>query len=334
MTSPRTALALCAVASLGAATPPDAPEHPLARHEFSAEHMGTTFRIVMYAADESFAARAVDAAFARVARLDSLFSDYRADSEIAALAETAGSGDAVTTSPELADVLAEADAWSRATDGAFDVTVGPLSRLWRWSANRVTLPDEERLAAARAAVGFASLVVDGRTVRLVKHGMSLDLGGIAKGYAADQALLVLQAHGIDVALVDAGGDLALGSPPPGEGGWIVALPGGRAVRLANGAIATSGDAQRFVVVDGVRYSHIVDPRTGLGVVNAPVVTVVAPDATTADVLASALTVLDTEAARSLVEGLDDVWVGVSKPESWTGGTLPVGAHLEEWRNGS
>jgi thiamine biosynthesis lipoprotein len=138
--------------------------------------------------------------------------------------------------------------------------------------------------------------------------MSLDLGGIAKGFAAAVALDTLRGRGVDAALVDAGGDLALGRAPPGSEGWRVEFSGGEVHALSDVAVATSGDRYRFMEVDGVRYSHIVDPRTGLGMRDAPTVAVVAPGAVTADVLASALSLLSPEAGRALVDRLGSVAV--------------------------
>jgi thiamine biosynthesis lipoprotein len=286
--------------------------------------MGSTFRIVAYAPDCRTASRAATASFEHVARLDSLFSDYRSDSEIALL-ERSGRGNAfIPVSDELWSILADAQRWAQRTDGAFDVTVGPVTRLWRWSARRAELPEPQRLAAARAAVGFQYLVLDPgkREVCLEKPGMSLDLGGIAKGYAADAAVRVLMEHGIDAVLVDAGGDVAVGAPPPEETGWLVELPSGESIRLARAAVATSGDTYRFVNVDGVRYSHIIDPRTGLGVVGRRTVTVVAPNATTADALASAVAVMDRAAAEALVRSVDGAWTSVAGDSSWTSGLDP------------
>lgn len=286
--------------------------------------MGTVFRVVVHAPDRARAEAAADAAFAVVARLDSLFSDYRPDSEVARVARTAGEGGAVPASAELLAVLERAATWSARTGGAFDVTAGPLTRLWRWSSRRGELPDPGRLARARAAVGHRHLVVDAAagTVRLERPGMALDLGGIGKGFAADAALRELARRGLASALVDAGGDVAVGDPPPGRAGWRIAVPGGGALVLSGAGVATSGDRHRHIEVDGVRYSHVVDPRTGLGVPDAPTVTVVAPDATTADVLASALGVLGPEEGRRLVRRSEGVEARVAGSGGWTSGGFP------------
>ena len=290
-------------ATLAAASGSGLPADSLRRFEFAEPHLGTTFRVAFFAPDSASAAAGAVAAFDVIRDLDRRFSDYDPESEVSRLAEVAGRDGGRAVSGELADILAIARGWSERTDGAFDVTVGPLTRLWRWSARRGELPDSDRLARARAAVGWRRLEVDPatRVVRLTRRGMAIDLGGIAKGYAADAALAELARLGLRSALVEAGGDMALGDPPPGRRGWRVAVEAvGRTVVLANAGVATSGDRFRYFEAGGVRYSHIVDPRTGLGVTRPRTVTGIARDATTADAVASALTVLDDAAGRTLV----------------------------------
>lgn len=307
--------ALMAACPLGTACGPD-----LGRFEYREPHMGTEVRLVLLAPDRAAADSAAAAAFRTVGRLDSLFSDYRPDSGVAVLAQAAGDGVPVPVALELWEVLSQGREWADRTGGAFDVTVGPLTRLWRSAMRRGVLPDPARLEEARAASGYTALVLAGeeKSVLLERPGMSLDLGGIAKGYVAQTVLEELQARGISAVLVDAGGDLALGDAPPREAGWRVEFPGGEVHRMANLAVATSGDRYQYLESGGVRYSHILDPRTGVGVTASPTVVVVASDATTADVLASALTVLAPEAGRSLVAALDGVAVRVRFPAGETG----------------
>ena len=295
----------------------------LARFEYTEAHMGTSFRIVLYAPDASSGDAGAHAAFAAVGHLDALFSDYRPDSEIGRLAAGNDPGVARPVSQELWDLLVSAKSWSERTSGAFDVTIGPLTRLWRWSSRRGVLPETERLSDARAAVGHDYLVLEDeqRAVRLEHVGMALDLGGIAKGWAADAALRVLRARGLRAALVDAGGDVALGDPPPDTEGWRIRLDADVLV-LSNVAVATSGDHYRYAEVDGARFSHVIDPRTGLGVPDAPTVTVVAPDATTADVLASALTVMDTTSGATLLSRVRGAAARVSGSRNWQTETFP------------
>lgn len=304
------ALAL-AVAPSGAGPPPR--RDARARHEFAQPHMGTTFRIVLYASDAGRARRAAEAALARVAELDAILSDYRTDSELMALCRRAGGGPAAV-GPDLFRVLSSAQDWAVRSDGAFDPTIGPVVRLWRRARRIGERPPADDLARARGLVGHAKLALDAgtRTARLAQPGMLLDLGGIAKGDAADEAQGVLRRYGIASALVAAGGDVVVSAPPPGRGGWsvVVALPAALAdpamkpLELRDAAVSTSGDAEQFVTIDGVRYSHIVDPRTGVALTGRSAVAVIAPRGATADALATAVSVLGPEEGVALIEATE------------------------------
>jgi thiamine biosynthesis lipoprotein len=285
------------------------------RFEFSEPHMGTQFKIILYADDEQQARAASKAAFSRIAELNLIMSDYDPASELMRLCARSG-GEPVPVSKELFFVLTKAEEASRLSDGAFDVTVGPATRLWRQSRRTQRLPDPEKLAAARAVIGWQNVKLDAkeRTVQLLKKGMQLDLGGIAKGYAADEAQVVLKKHGITRALVAAGGDIVVSDPPPDRKGWDIVIQPldeeetkqPRHLSLANAAVSTSGDANQFVVIDGKRYSHILDPRTGLGLIGRMSVTVVAPNGVTSDSLTKVVCVLGPEKGLPLVEKVDGV----------------------------
>ncbi|HZY84924.1 MAG TPA: FAD:protein FMN transferase [Gemmataceae bacterium] len=272
----------------------------LKRFQYAEPHMGTRFEIILYAADEATARQASGAAFARIASLDASMSDYRPASELMRLCAKAG-GPPVRVSDELFVVLKRAEEVSRRSGGAFDVTVGPVVRLWRRARRTQKLPDRDQLARALALVGYKNVRLDARaqTVQLLKPGMQLDLGGIAKGYAADEALKALKKHGVTRALVAAGGDVAVSGPPPGAEGWSIAVAQLAGVEKAapgklilhDAAVSTSGDASQGVEIDGKRYSHIVDPRTGIGLIGRMGVTVVAPDGITADSLTKVVAVL-------------------------------------------
>ncbi len=280
------------------------------RFEFSRPEMGVPVRVVLYAPDNAAATTAAEAAFARIAELNSILSDYDPESELRRLGNATSEGKSVPVSKDLWRVLVRSQDVSTRSDGAFDVTVGPVVRLWRRARRRGQLPAPDRLAAARKLVGYQLLQLDqeNRSVKLGKPDMWLDLGGIAKGYAVDEALAVLRKHGISRALVDAGGDMVLGAPPPGKQGWRIGIaplepdgPPSQILSLANVAVATSGDTWQFVVIDGRRYSHIVDPKTGVGLTDHSSVTVVAPDGITADSLASAVSVLGPNNGLKLIE---------------------------------
>jgi thiamine biosynthesis lipoprotein len=284
-------------------------EPALRRFEFSQAHMGTLFRIIVYAPDAATASRASNAAFQRIATLDNTMTDYSPSSELMSLCRKAG-GPPVRVSEDLYRVLAQAQELAARTNGAFDVTVGPVMRLWRRARRQREMPDAEDLARARKLVGYQKLRLDPRaqTAQLLEKGMRLDLGGIAKGYAADEALAVLKQHGITRALVVAGGEMAASAPPPGRDGWRIGIaplespekPPMRFLMLREAAVSTSGDAEQYVELNGTRYSHIVDPRTGMGVVGRSSVTVVAPKATASDSLATAVSVLGPEQGLELI----------------------------------
>lgn len=268
--------------------------------------MGVDWTITVHAGDRTSATRAIDAGFAEARRLEGILSDYDAASELSRLSAAAPTAEPVPVGDDLWRVLVRADDIGRLTDGAFDVTVGPLTRLWRQSRRSGHLPRPDKLAAARAAVGAGALVLAAapRAASLTRPGMRLDLGGIGMGYAADRVLQVLGDHGIASAMVDASGDVAVSGAPPHTAGWtirVAAMPGDDAhVVLVNAAITTSGDANQFTVIDGRRYSHIVDPRTGIGVAGPAAVSVIAGDATTADALATAASVAGPDAGPAMV----------------------------------
>ncbi len=280
------------------------------RFDFARPRMGTVVRTSVYSDDEALANDAVSAAYARATELNAILSDYEPTSELNQLCRDSGPGKPVRVSGPLFDVLTQSETVSRASGGAFDVTVRPLVALWRKARRTKTLPPEDQLAEALTRVDARSVVLDPekRTVELRKSNTRIDLGGIAKGYVADAMLDVLRSRGLTRAMVDAGGDLALGDAPPGQRGWRVALDGlddeankpTLLLELREKAVATSGDLYKFLEIDGVRYSHIVDPKTGLGLTERIAVTVVAEDAATADAYASAVSVLGPERGLVLV----------------------------------
>ena len=274
----------------------------LARYEFQHPQMGTLFRIVLYARDSLQAHAAARAAFARIDSLDAMLSDYREDSELSRLSARAGGEAWAPVSDELWFLLTTSKQIAILSDGAFDPTIGPLSKLWRKAIRQGEFPETAALQAAKEKVGYQHLELHEtqQMARLAMPGMRLDLGGIAKGYAVDEAMAVLRQHGLPIALVDGGGDLLAGEPPPGKEAWEIDIGKGIILPIVERAVATSGDTYRYLEWQGLRYSHIIDPRTGLGVTNGLKVTVLAPGCAMADVLASALSV--NPAFRGLIEG--------------------------------
>lgn len=284
----------------------------LQKFAFEKAEMGVPFQITIFAEKESEASAAADAAFTRIEALNAIFSDYEDDSELAKLSQSSGGGKAVKVSEELWTVLSRAQQLATQTDGAFDVTCGPLTSVWRRARRKKELPSPELIAEMRARVGFQKMRLEEkqRTVDLLAPQMRLDLGSIAKGYACDEAVRVLKQKGFPVSLVAAGGDTVAGDAPPGRKGWRVEVgsldveseaskPMPPVVEIANAAISTSGDRFQRLEIGGKRYSHILDPRTGQPLTDHNLVTVIAHDGLTAGI-STACSVIGPEQGLKLV----------------------------------
>ncbi len=318
------------------------PASQLRRFEFQRTLMGVPFAVAFYAPDEASANKAIAAVWTRIEHLNSLMSDYDSTSELMRLCRDSGPGKPIVVSSELFRVLSKSVEVSELSDGAFDVSVGPLIKLWRRARRQKELPDPKLLQEARELVGWKYIKLtthqasreasapgqrpnsekcpgvdalrlasdcSSGSVELLKPGMKLDLGGIAVGDAADEAIRILKQHGISRAMIDGSGDIVVSDPPPGATGWRIGIASLREpdaaptqfATLANCSISTSGDAYQFVDVDGKRYSHIVDPKTGLGLTDRCSVTIIAPDGITADALATAVSVLGPQRGLKLIE---------------------------------
>ena len=280
------------------------------RWTFTEVHMGAPWKIVLYSADEKAANEAAKAAFARIEELNKILSDYDSESELCKLSATAPSPEPIHVSNDLWRVLELSRQLSEKSDGAFDITIGPLTKLWRRARREREFPKIELVEAARQATDFRALLLNSQrhTAQLMKPNMRLDAGGIGMGYGVDEALKLLKAKGIESALIDASGDIGVSNAPPGRRGWRIGIeppkgegPPSRFVELTNAAITTSGDAFQAIELNGNRYSHVIDPRTGLGVIGRAAVTVIAPDCTTADSYTKPICVLGPEKGFKLIE---------------------------------
>jgi len=275
-----------------------------------AVHMGVEFEIVLFAPDESVAKKAMTAAFARVAELDKRLSDYDSESELSRLSAGSPSAFPVKVSDDLWKVLLASQKLAARSEGKFDLTIGPLTKLWRRARRQKELPTKEQIEKALESVGYKHLELDENmhSVKLLKPNMRLDAGGIAKGFAADEALAKIREKGITQALVRASGDIAAGDPPPGEKGWKIGLAPldpdkapERFILIKNEAVSTSGDSRQHLLLDGKRYSHIIDPLKGYGIAGRSSVSVIAPHGIDADSIASAVSILGPEKGLKLVE---------------------------------
>lgn len=277
-------------------------------------HMGVRFRLSIYCASPAVAEQAFAAAFAEIARLEQVFSDYRDDSETRRL-DHGPLDTPLTLSADMHQLLLRSVDLHRRTCGYFDVTLGALTKSWRAARRANRPPTDEELAIAKTRVGMQLLELTEPT-SLIKRtpGCELDFGGIAKGYAADQVQRMLaEKFGVTRVLIDASGDLVAGDPPPGQQGWQVGLArpaneSGKLQRilLANQALAGSGDANQFLLADQTRWSHLLDPLRREPIVGQNLTLVLAPDGTTADALASALSVCPAEKFQRIIEAFPRV----------------------------
>lgn len=288
----------------------------LDRYQFRSNHMGSQFTIVLYSDSKMKAEQVAEGAFNLIDEINQVMSDYIPESELNRLSATSGSNSEVRVSESLFGILKTSNEISEATGGLFDVTIGPLTRAWRMTRMmpEPVLPDEEELNDLLSRVGYEYIHLNEKdqTVQLEKEGMRLDLGGIAKGYAAECAVNFMSGQGVQLSFLDAGGDITLGDPPPGRNYWEVAIPirrgeNGSHIRLGleNRTVTTSGDMFQYVVINGTRYSHILVPHTGLGSTQQLQASVISENGMYADAYASVLTLMDPEEGIRLIESIEN-----------------------------
>lgn len=282
------------------------------RYEFSHKSMGTIFRIICYTDQESIAKQKSVEAFDRIDQLNYIMSDYLPDSELNRLSRSSGSGEYIQVSPDLLKVIKTGQQWAIKTNGIFDITIGPYSQLWRRAGRKDRLPTPEQINNASECVGFENIHIDpdNGTVMLGKEGMQLDLGGIAKGFAVDEIFNIFNNAGINQLLVDGGGDIRTGEAPHGKKGWKLVLENlqedNQVMYATNTSIATSGDLYRYVLLDSVKYGHIIDPRTGYGLTIPRSVTIQASNCMQADILASTVSILGAKDGSGFLHEMPDV----------------------------
>lgn len=306
-----------------------AASQPLIRYEDSRIAMACVYSIVVYGDDEMRLKQGVNAALDEIDRIDRLMSHYKPDSPLSQL-NRAASLHPVPTDPELFQFIAESLRYSRASAGAFDITVGPLMKAWGFFRGEGRMPKDAELQAVHQKIGWQQvrLNAEQQTIQFARAGIELDLGGIAKGYAVDRAVTLLQRHGVTRALISAGGSTiyALGVPP-GSKAWEIQLQDpldarkiALTVRLRNQSLSVSGSAEKFFEWNGKRYSHIMDPRTGRPVMNVLSVAVIAPTGMMGDALDNAFYVQGVRRARALLRrysGTEVIFFLPQKPNDWT-----------------
>jgi thiamine biosynthesis lipoprotein len=277
--------------------------------------MGTFARILAVADSEQQARDAIESAFDKIYDIEKRMSDYDPNSLLSKVNREAFKSP-VAVDEELFEVLVASVEYSRLSGGAFDITVGPVVQLWRKARQTGVAPSPEQLQRAKESVGYQNLILDAqnKTVRFAKEGMFLDLGGIAKGYAVDKAVEILQKAGLKGGMVDIGGNLrCFGTPGNGAEHWFIGLQDPSSeenilakLKMDDRAVATSGDYRRFVVIGGQKHSHIIDPATAESAQTLSSVTIIAQSAMQTDALSTAITVLGDKKGMALVESIPDV----------------------------
>ena len=277
------------------------------RFEYTHQQMGTQIGLVFYYNDQLKADSIAQLVFKRIDVLNGILSNYLPQSEINLLSKRPYKN--VVVSEDLFRLLDFSADISQKTNGAFDITLGTLIEQWRRARQSKQLPSIEELDVALKKTGYVNLEFPkDNTVKLTKEGLQLDVGGIGKGFTADEAINLLRNHGVTAALIDMGGDITVSDAPPEKDSWVLGFSyfdkngeeAFKKVKLKNQAVATSGDLFQYVLIDGKRYSHIIDPKSGMALSNNIQVTTIAPNGTMADAYASALSVLGIEKGKEIV----------------------------------
>ena len=304
-------LAFCLLGPIGCAP---RPQTPITVDSGFRQVMGTFARIVAVADTEQQGHSAIDTAFEKINSIEERMSDYDPDSLLSGVNRGAFQSP-VIVDDELFEVLSASVEYSQLSHGTFDITVGPIVQLWRKAKETGIVPTQEQLQQAGQSVGYQHLVLDAqnKTVRFAKEGMFLDLGGIAKGYAVDKAINILQQAGLKGGMVDIGGNLrCFGTPANDAEHWLIGLQDpandGKILlklKMDDRAVATSGDYRRFVVIDGQKHSHIINPATTDSAQGLSSVTVIASSAIAADALSTSVSVLGKEKGLGFIETIEN-----------------------------
>ena len=282
------------------------------RFRFSEQKMGSPLNIIFYAADSVIANKQARACFKLVDSLNHIFSNYDSSSELTRINNNAGIAKSMA-SPLMWELLLESKRAYTKSHGAYNITMGPLTHLWRTARRLKQFPTTTQIKNNLLLSDFNKIQMNAQdhSIYLSDKGMQLDFGGIGKGYIAQKVVDYLKKEGVTSSLVDAGGDIVFGDAPPNKKGWIVGvnqpeqaddlLP--EKLQLHNMSVATSGDVYQFIEHNGKKYSHIIDPKTGYGVTSLRNVTVIANDGAVADWLATACSILPINEAKKLALSL-------------------------------
>lgn len=278
------------------------------KFSYSEMKMGSPFNIIIVSTDSNKANHLARKSYELVDSLNHIFSNYDSSSELSKINGSAGLLP-YKMSTAMLDLVLKAEQAFLQSKGTYDISIGPLSSLWRNARKAKLFPEASSVIATKKLVGFAQVKINKRlgTIFLPNANMQLDFGGIAKGYIAQWVIDYLKANGIQQALADAGGDIVMSGAPLNQKGWLIGvnLPEttddllNKKLQLSNCSVATSGDVFQFIEYKGVKYSHIINPLTGYGVTNLRNVTIIAKTGATADWLATACSILPINEAKQL-----------------------------------
>lgn len=314
-----TIAALCLATLFAATAPAQKPEtKPIDTYEITFPAMGTMLAFQTFSDDQAKVERVFKDAQKEIDRLVEILSDYSSESETVLLSRKEHVGQWQNVSPELWEVLLVCDRWNHLTDGAFDASVGQLSILWRKARKTKSVPSQAEIDAALKLCGWKHIELDKEQhrIKLKISGLRLDFGAMGKGYIIDKAYEYLSTHGLPCSLVRAGGDLRCGTAPPDREGWPIEI--GRLsdtekpirFHLSNAAVSSSGDLYQYLEVNGVRRSHVLDPRTGIGVPGPRMVSVIAATSTEADAADTALCILPDDKALAIAKSVGSLKVRI------------------------
>jgi thiamine biosynthesis lipoprotein len=276
--------------------------------------MGSRFEITVVAKDSVEADRYISTAVNEIVRIEKLISSWDENSQTSAINRMAGI-QPVEVDKELFDLIERALAISKLTDGAFDITYASMDRIWKFDGTMPEMPSPEEIKASVSKVGYENVVLDKAksTVFLTQKGMRIGFGAIGKGYAADKAKAMLASMGVSSGIINASGDMNTWGKQPDGSAWKVAITNPMdknkvfaLLPIIDGAVVTSGNYEKYVEFDGVRYTHIIDPRTGYPATGVISVTVFAPKAELADALATSVFVMGKEAGLDRINQLPDI----------------------------
>lgn len=277
--------------------------------------MGTILEFKLYCGDRGSCNQAISNAYLEVKKLDDMLSNYKADSKLSEVNSLAGTGK-IRVPNEFLELTERSLLFSNLTGGAFDITVGKLIELWRQGQHKNTVPDSETVKrTVTNCVGFKKIELYSKEkeIDIKSPCLSIDFGGIGKGYAIDRAVGILKDKGVKSGILNFGGEIYTIGAPPGKRGWLVGVQNPikqenmlAFIEVKDMAVSTSGDYERFFEIQGKRYSHIVDPRTGMPVETSPSVTVLSKSATDAEALSTAISVMGKEKSPDVLKKYENV----------------------------